>query len=100
MILFMRMILRSLLSSQGHSLVTLMSLSVGGFRQKRIPRELQPTAVHIRFKHISLAGMLFFSAILTQGCSVLAWVGIVCADVSTCSDVEFESFEHAWVAPP
>jgi hypothetical protein len=44
--------------------------------------------------------MLFFSAILMQGCSVLAWVGLVCADVATCSDVEFESFEHAWVPPP
>ena len=53
-----------------------------------------------QLKHISLTGMLFFSAILMQGCSVLAWVGIVCADVATCSDVEFEPFEHAWVAPP
>jgi hypothetical protein len=24
----------------------------------------------------------------------------MCADVTLCSDVEFESFEHAWVAPP
>ncbi len=53
-----------------------------------------------QLKHISLAGMLFFSAILMQGCSVLAWVGIMCADVALCSDVEFESFEQAWVAPP
>jgi hypothetical protein len=30
-----------------------------------------------QLKHISLAGMLFFSAILMQGCSVLAWVGIM-----------------------
>jgi hypothetical protein len=54
----------------------------------------------IRLRQIFLAGMLFFSAILMQGCSVLAWLGLVCADVATCSDVEFESFEHAWVAPP
>lgn len=53
-----------------------------------------------QLKHISLTGMLFFSAILMQGCSVLAWVGIMCADVVLCSDVEFESFEQAWVAPP
>ena len=53
-----------------------------------------------QLKHISLAGMLFLSAILMQGCSILAWVGILCADVVRCSDVEFESFEHAWVAPP
>lgn len=53
-----------------------------------------------QLKHISLAGMLFFSAILMQGCSVLAWVGILCADVVLCSDVEFEAFEHPWVAPP
>ena len=56
--------------------------------------------MHSQLKHISLTGMLFFSAILMQGCSVLAWVGIVCADVATCSDVEFEPFEHAWVTPP
>jgi hypothetical protein len=53
-----------------------------------------------QLKHISLAGMLLFSAMLMQGCSVLAWVGIMCADVTLCSDVEFESFEQAWVAPP
>jgi len=56
--------------------------------------------MHIRLRHISLVGMLFFSAILMQGCSVLAWMDIVCADVARCSDVEFESFEHAWVASP
>jgi hypothetical protein len=44
--------------------------------------------------------MLFFSAILMQGCPALVWLGIVCEDVARCSDVEFESFEHAWVAPP
>ena len=44
--------------------------------------------------------MLLFSAILMQGCSVLAWVGIMSADVALRSDVEFESFEQAWVAPP
>lgn len=54
----------------------------------------------IRLRQVFLAGMLLFSAILMQGCSVLAWLGLVCADVATCSDVEFESFEHAWVAPP
>jgi hypothetical protein len=54
----------------------------------------------IRLRQILLAGMLFSSAILMQGCSVLAWIGLVCADVATCSDVEFESFEHAWMAPP
>jgi len=53
-----------------------------------------------QLKHLSLAGMLLFSAMQMQGCSVLAWVGIMCADVTLCSDVEFESFEHAWVAPP
>ena len=52
-----------------------------------------------QLKRISLAGMLLFSVILMQGCSVLAWVGIMCADVTLCSDVEFESFERAWVAP-
>ena len=53
-----------------------------------------------QLKHISLAGILLFSAILMQGCSVLAWVGIVSTDVALSSDVEFESFEQAWVAPP
>ena len=53
-----------------------------------------------QLKHISLAGMLFFSAIMMQGCSVLAWVGIMSADVALRSDVEFESFEQAWLAPP
>lgn len=53
-----------------------------------------------QLKHISLAGMLLISAILMQGCSVLVWVGIMCADVALCSDVEFEPFEQAWVAPP
>ena len=53
-----------------------------------------------QLKHIFLAGMLFFSAILMQGCPVLVWIGAICADVATCSDVELESFEHAWVAPP
>jgi hypothetical protein len=37
----------------------------------------------IRLRQVFLAGMLFFSAILMQGCSVLAWVGLVCADVAT-----------------
>jgi hypothetical protein len=54
----------------------------------------------IRLRQVFLAGMLFFSTILMLGCSVLAWVGLVCADVATCSDVEFDSFEQAWVAPP
>jgi hypothetical protein len=54
----------------------------------------------IRLRQVFLAGILFFSAFLMQGCAVLAWMGIVCADVATCSDVEFESFEHAWVVPP
>lgn len=35
-----------------------------------------------------------------QGCSFLAWVGLVCTDVATCSDVTFKSFEYSWVAPP
>lgn len=35
-----------------------------------------------------------------QGCTVLAWLGVVCADEARCSDVTFESFEHSWVAPP
>jgi hypothetical protein len=52
-----------------------------------------------QLKHISLTGMLLFSTMLMQGCSVLAWMGIICADVTLCSDVEFEPFEHAWVAP-
>jgi hypothetical protein len=56
--------------------------------------------MHIPFRQVSLAGMLFSSAILMQGCSVVAWVGLVCADIATCSDVNFESFEHSWVAPP
>jgi len=63
-------------------------------------RMSKATAVHSQLKQITLAGMLFFPAILMQGCSVLAWMGIVCADAATCSDVEFESFEHAWAAPP
>lgn len=54
----------------------------------------------IRLRQASLLGVLLSAAILMQGCSVLAWIGLVCADVTTCSDVEFESFEHAWVAPP
>ena len=54
----------------------------------------------IRLRQVFLAGILFFSAFLMQGCSVLTWVGIVCADVIRCSDVKFESFEHSWVAPP
>jgi hypothetical protein len=53
-----------------------------------------------RLRQVFLVGMLFFSAILIRGCSVLAWVGLVCADVATCSDAEFESFEHTWLAPP
>jgi len=57
------------------------------------------TAMRSQLKQIALAGILLFSAILMQGCSVLAWVGIICADVALCSDVEFESFEQAWVAP-
>jgi hypothetical protein len=77
-----------------------MGLSVGGFRQNRIPRELKATAVRIRLRQISLLGILFSSAILMQGCAVVAWLGIVCADVARCSDVKFESFEHSWVAPP
>lgn len=35
-----------------------------------------------------------------QGCTVLAWLGIVCVDVARCSDVTFEPFEHTWVARP
>ena len=57
------------------------------------------TAMRSQLTHLALAGILLFSAILMQGCSVLAWVGIICADVTLCSDVEFESFEQAWVAP-
>jgi hypothetical protein len=56
--------------------------------------------VRSQLKHISLAGMLLFSTMLMQGCSVLAWIGAICTDVVRCSDVEFESFEQAWVAPP
>lgn len=37
---------------------------------------------------------------LMQGCTVLAWLGIVCVDVARCSDVTFEPFEHTWVAQP
>jgi hypothetical protein len=53
-----------------------------------------------RFRKISLLGILLSSAIVLQGCSILAWVGIVSADVALCSDVKFESFEHSWVASP
>jgi hypothetical protein len=53
-----------------------------------------------RFRQISLLAILFSSAILMQSCGVLAWLGIVCADVARCSDVTFEPFEHSWVAPP
>ena len=56
--------------------------------------------MRIRFRQISLLGILFSSAIVMQGCTVLAWVGIVGADVALSSDVKFESFEHSWVAPP
>jgi hypothetical protein len=56
--------------------------------------------VRIQLRHISLVGILFSSAILMQGCTLLAWLGIVCADEARCSDVKFESFEHVWVAPP
>ena len=77
-----------------------MGISVRGIKQNRIPRELKPTAVRIRLRQISLLGILFYFAILMQGCAALAWLGIVGADVSRSSDVEFESFEHSWVAPP
>jgi hypothetical protein len=56
--------------------------------------------MRIRFRQISLLAILFSSAILMQSCGVLAWLGIVSADVARCSDVKFESFEHSWVAPP
>ena len=69
-----------------------------GFRQ--LSRCNMIAAVRLRLTHISLAGVLFISAGLMQGCTVLAWMGIVCADVAHCSDVEFKSFEQAWVAPP
>jgi hypothetical protein len=50
----------------------------------------------IRLRQVFLAGILFFSAFLMQGCSVLAWIGAICADVVRCSDVEFESFADWW----
>jgi len=56
--------------------------------------------MHIRLRQVFLAGILFFSAFLMQGCAVLAWLGVVCADVIRCSDVTFKPFEHSWVAPP
>lgn len=56
--------------------------------------------MRIRFRQISLLGILFSSAIVLQGCTALAWLALVSADVARCSDVKFESFEHSWVAPP
>ncbi|MEO7862415.1 MAG: hypothetical protein ABIU05_18680, partial [Nitrospirales bacterium] len=78
----------------------LVGLSTRGLRKNRIPRELKATAVRIRLRHIPLVGILCSSAILMQGCTVVAWIGMVSADTARNSDVKFESFEHAWVAPP
>lgn len=50
------------------------------------------------FKHFYRIGILFVLATLVQGCMVLAWLGIICTDISRCSDVEFESFENVQVA--
>ncbi len=67
---------------------------------RRIPPGSKPPAVRIRFRQISLLGILFSTVLLFQGCTVLAWLGIVCVDVARCSDVTFEPFEHTWVALP
>src|SRR6185295_7390295 len=55
----------------------------------------------LRLCHISIFGLLLFSALAMQGCLAVVWLGAVGIDVTRSSDIEFQSFENSWVdAPP
>ena len=40
------------------------------------------------------------ATVLMQGCMPVLWLGAVGIDSARSSDVEFQPFEHSWVAPP
>lgn len=54
----------------------------------------------LRVHHISILGLLLFSAMAMQGCLAMVWLGAVGIDMTRTSDIEFQPFENSWVAAP
>lgn len=50
-------------------------------------------------KSAALALMVLTATALVQGCMPVLWLGAVGIDSARSSEVEFQPFEHSWVAP-
>ncbi|MGH7234791.1 MAG: hypothetical protein ACREIO_00260 [Nitrospiraceae bacterium] len=53
----------------------------------------------ISVKLVTLALMILPATVLMQGCMLALWLGAVGIDSTRSSEVEFQPFEHSWVAP-
>ncbi len=53
----------------------------------------------ISVKLVTLALMVLSATVLIQGCMPALWLGAVGFDSARSSEVEFQPFEHSWVAP-
>lgn len=60
---------------------------------------LDKVRLHMPLRQLSHFAILFAFTVLLQGCTILAWIGMVSTDVARSSDVEFLSFENVWAAP-
>ena len=53
----------------------------------------------ISVKLVTLALMILPATVLLQGCMPALWLGAIGIDSARSSEVEFQPFEHSWVAP-
>jgi hypothetical protein len=51
----------------------------------------------VRVHHPAVLGLLLSTAMVTQGCMAIAWLGVVGVDGARTSDIEFQPFENSWV---
>ena len=54
----------------------------------------------VRIHHTASLGLLLLSALAMQGCLGIVWLSTVGIDSTRTSGIEFQSFEHSWVAAP
>ncbi len=60
------------------------------------PKAVRPKGVSL----VALAPMVIPCSLLVQGCLAAVWLAAVGTHSVGRSDVEFQPFEHSWVAPP
>jgi len=51
----------------------------------------------VQVHHVSVLGLLFLSAMATQGCLAMVWLGAVGVDMTRTSEIEFQPFENTWM---